>query len=181
MQKMQLRSTVPCSKQLLRRLLGLGLLSFFTACCAYTVPLPARSRSGARSSRFSRALSRPEDSTSKLWQEPARPVVPEAALDWVSGLFDGSAVSSQRLALPEATRLLMAIGPIMGMAAEADAAGLASVADVIEVLDAQELIREGQAATASLMQNNNLIELQLALEDGTERIITLFKQEPATR
>jgi hypothetical protein len=106
------------------------------------------------------------------------PPLPEAALAWVSGLFKG-AVSTQRLAMPEATRLLMAIGPIMSMAGTAaEAPGLASVADVVDVLDAQEIIREGQAATAALLQNEDLIELQLALNDGTERVITLFKQEP---
>lgn len=111
-------------------------------------------------------------------QETMGPPLPEAALAWVSGLFKG-AVSTQRLAMPEATRLLMAIGPIMGMAGfAAEAPGLAGAADVVDVLDAQELIREGQAATAALLQNEDLIELQLALNDGSERVITLFKQEP---
>lgn len=115
---------------------------------------------------------------SRQVQETVAPPLAEAALAWVSGLFRG-AVSARRLAMPEATRLLMAIGPIMGMAGTAtEAPGLAGVADVVDVLDAQEIIREGQAATAALLQNEDLIELQLALNDGSERVITLFKQEP---
>lgn len=113
-----------------------------------------------------------------LWRDPL-PSVPEAALQWVQGLFSSAPdASSQRLALPEASRLLMAVGPIMGAATLVDSGvSFAGVADIIDILDAQELIREGEAALATLVQNDNFIELKLALEDGTDKIITLFKQE----
>ncbi|CAJ1403918.1 unnamed protein product [Effrenium voratum] len=111
--------------------------------------------------------------SSKARSPTATAAMPEATLDWVSCLFqDGR--PKQRVALQEAARLLMTIGPIVSMAGDYD--GLSSIADAIDVLDAQELIREGQAAAASLQLDDDLIQLQLALEDGSEKVIDLFKQ-----
>lgn len=104
---------------------------------------------------------------------------------WIASLFGtnlaGAAATAgeranYRLALPEASRLLTAVGPTVDGATMSSSAGLAGAADVIDLMDAQELIREGQAATAALMLNDGLVQLQLALQDGNERIITLFKQ-----
>eukprot|EP00439_Symbiodinium_sp_Y106_P070465 s2092_g12.t1 len=102
----------------------------------------------------------------------------KVAAEWVNGLFeDGS--SRQHLALQEAARLLMTIAPIVSLADQSgdSVAGLSSIADALDVLDAQELIREGQAAAASLQLDRDLIQLQLALDDGSEKVIDLFRQE----
>jgi len=83
-------------------------------------------------------------------------------------------VQSQPIGLQSVAQLLMAMGSVVGAAALADGAGLIYVADVLDVLDAQAILSEGQAVGAEVNLDENLVNLQLALQDGTKRIITLF-------
>jgi len=122
-----------------------------------------------------------ESAWSKWTQPPGSSKKPETSgnvVEWVQSIFAGGE-ASQRLALPEASKLLLAVVPAMGVATLGDSMGLVGVADVFDLMDATELIREGEAATASILQNDDLIQLQMNLQDGSARLITLFQQVSA--
>lgn len=68
----------------------------------------------------------------------------------------------------------MGLGSIVAAVSYADSVGVIWVADMLEVFDAQALIADGQAAAASVTQDEDLIQMQLSLQDGTQRIINLF-------
>mmetsp|Transcript_63071 Transcript_63071/g.162381 ORF Transcript_63071/g.162381 Transcript_63071/m.162381 type:complete len:181 (+) Transcript_63071:58-600(+) len=113
------------------------------------------------------------------------PGVAKSDADWLRGLVtpfwdynaNGTAaavIEERELQTQDATKLLVALGSIVGAASLADSAGLVYVADLLDIMDAQALISDGLAEAASLGQDENLINLQLALQDGTEKIITLF-------
>lgn len=87
--------------------------------------------------------------------------------------FKGSGVQKD-LDLSVASKVLMGLGSIVAAVSYADSVGVIWVADMLEVFDAQALIADGQAAAASVTQDEDLIQMQLSLQDGTQRIINLF-------
>eukprot|EP00425_Heterocapsa_triquetra_P026293 CAMPEP_0195108308 /NCGR_PEP_ID=MMETSP0448-20130528/84638_1 /TAXON_ID=66468 /ORGANISM="Heterocapsa triquestra, Strain CCMP 448" /LENGTH=182 /DNA_ID=CAMNT_0040144829 /DNA_START=39 /DNA_END=587 /DNA_ORIENTATION=+ len=132
--------------------------------------------------RTQRSIEEKRTPQAAMWQASAPAVSPALVADWIGSLLPRSSAKSkapvQQLAVQEAGKLLMAVGSAVGAAGlSADVGGLTYVADTIDVLDAQALITEGQAAAASLWQDQGLINLKLALQDGTERIITLLSAE----
>lgn len=97
---------------------------------------------------------------------------------WFEGLFGAMnaqpGAQSQELDLPAAGKLLVAMGSVVGGAMLADGAGLIYAADVLDVMDAQALLSEGVANGADVTMEDGLVNLQLALQDGTQKVITLF-------
>lgn len=123
----------------------------------------------------------PAKRTPQALAETLEPAKKTQEPDWFTNLFgmtqesdSKSDASSIELALGDATKVLMAMGSVVGAASLADSAGLIYAADVLDVLDAQALISEGQAEAASVNMDDNLVNLQLALQDGSRRIVTLF-------
>lgn len=115
--------------------------------------------------------------------EPRR--VAESVLARAREAFGGGQVSrdsadrpgsstTKFLDLSTTSQMLLAVGSVVGAVSFADSLGLLYVADVVEVLDAQALISEGQAAAASVMESDNFIQLQLSLKDGTQHFVDLF-------
>ncbi|CAE8585804.1 unnamed protein product [Polarella glacialis] len=95
--------------------------------------------------------------------------------NWFLDSAGGRETGTQKdLKLTDATRVLMALGSVVASVGLADSLGIVYVADVFEVLDAQALITQGQAAAASIVQEGDLTQMQLLLRDGTERMIRLF-------
>jgi|Transcript_70249 hypothetical protein len=103
--------------------------------------------------------------------------------DWVGGLLQQTSTRAHRkpvqnLAVQEAAKLLVAVGSVVrGAAGASDISGYTYVADAFDMMDAQAIIAEGQATTASLWLDEGLVNLKLALQDGTEHIITLLSAE----
>mmetsp|Transcript_87404 Transcript_87404/g.225126 ORF Transcript_87404/g.225126 Transcript_87404/m.225126 type:complete len:182 (-) Transcript_87404:261-806(-) len=159
--------TQPC-------LLAVLLASALVA--AAVAPMCAQSRVPPRGTKPPNFT--PAKRTQRL-QQTFAPTGPEAPA-WLQSLFGDlssktpSETPSQELALSAATKLLMAMGSVVGAVQLADGAGLIYAADVLDVLDAQAIISEGQASLAEINLDDNLVNLRLWLQDGTDHIITLF-------
>mmetsp|Transcript_14792 Transcript_14792/g.44446 ORF Transcript_14792/g.44446 Transcript_14792/m.44446 type:complete len:187 (+) Transcript_14792:94-654(+) len=83
----------------------------------------------------------------------------------------------------EAWRFLAAFAPMVAAATTGGAVvdgSMLGVVDVMDVLDAQRVISQGQATVAALAQNNDMVQMQLALMDGSEKVLNLFRV-PAAR
>lgn len=98
---------------------------------------------------------------------------------WFESMFgamkaEEPGAQTQQLDLQAAGKLLVAMGSVVGGAMLADGAGLIYAADVLDVMDAQALLSEGLADGAEVNMDENLVNLQLALQDGTQKVITLF-------
>jgi hypothetical protein len=110
-------------------------------------------------------------------------VSPDVVSDWVGSLLQQTTTQAHRkpvqhLAVPEAAKLLVALGSVVGSAAgAADVSGYTYVADAFDMMDAQAIIAEGQADSASLWLDEGLVNLKLALQDGSEHIVTLLSAE----
>jgi len=142
----------------------------------------ADARTGSRTVRLVKSARLPfieglAEKEEPAWSKKRTVASPEATVSWVRGLM--VAAEERRLALPEAFNLLVAVSPVMGVSGLAESAGLAGIADRLDLIDAQELIREGEARTAALLQSDGLIALQLALRNGSNRHIALFRHVTA--
>jgi len=141
-----------------------------------TLKIPPR---GMKPPNFTPAKRTPQNLQQTI--APTAPAGPEAPA-WFRTLFGDlsskmpapSETPSRELELGAATKLLMAMGSVVGAAQLADGAGLIYAADVLDVLDAQAIISEGQASAAEINLDDNLVNLRLWLQDGTDHIITLF-------
>jgi len=136
--------------------------------CAQVKPVAPKSAAHSTKPGFTPARRTPLVSRANELESPS----------WFEGLFGAMnaqpGAQSQELDLPAAGKLLVAMGSVVGGAMLADGAGLIYAADVLDVMDAQALLSEGVANGADVTMEDGLVNLQLALQDGTQKVITLF-------